>query len=492
MPPHPTLREREISPGDLAMRKYPCFPEVMVVRVDPARWTLVWGAAVALFAAGCGGTALSKDDDSTGGGDVGATTCTLSHEGDLVVRTPAELDALRDHRLVSGDLIVDCPNCTTLTPLACLEEVGTMLSIVGCDQLESLEGLSALRRVGLGDDNGGLAIGFYFEPWETSGNARLRTLDGLGPVEFAEGRIHVQKNPELRDLSGLAGLTNIGASLYLVDNDSLPSLEDLSELWSVRGVLEITDNDALVDLTGLGSFSHARGLGIRGNDALVSLSGLNRFWGESSDLALDVADNPLLTDVTALKNVQGTIRQLGFSGNASLRAVSLNPALAILSSALIVRGNASLASFALPGLSHVGSLLQIEENPLLATLDLGAPASIGGLYLLENGALRDTAAFAEVRVVTNTVLIENNAVLERVTFPELQEVGSDVRINANPMLTGWELGSLRRAASVQVMYNGLLPSCVVADALSSVATTAPSLQCDNALDECANECPPRP
>jgi hypothetical protein len=465
---------------------------VMVVRADEARCTLAGGAAVALLLLGCGGTTLSKDDRSTGGSDAGSTTCALSHEGDLVVRTPAELDALRDHRLVTGDLIVDCPDCVTLAPLACLEEVGTMLSIVGCDQLETLEGLSALRRVGLGGDNGGLAIGFYFTPWETSGNAHLRTLDGLGPLEFVEGRIDVQKNPELRDLSGLAGLSNIAASVYLVDNDSLPSLEDLSDLWSVRGVLEIADNDALVDLTGLGSFSHTRGLAIRGNDALVSLSGMNRFWGQSSDLALDVADNPLLTDVTALKNVHGTIRQLGFSGNASLRAVSLNPELAILSSALIVRGNATLESFALPGLTHVGATIDIEENPLLATLDLGAPASIGGLYLLENGALRDTAALAKVRLVTGPVLIENNSLLERVTLPELQEVGSDVRIIANPMLTGWELGALRRAEWIHVIYNQLLPSCVAADLLSSVAMTALSMQCDNALDECATECPPRP
>lgn len=275
----------------------------MRVRAAKARFTFVHGAAAAALALGCGGTTLSSNDDPRGGGDGGSQPCTLTHAGDLVVRTPAELEALRDHHLVDGNLIVDCPECTTLAPLECLEEVGTMLSIVGCNRLESLGGLSALRRVGLRHSNGGLGIGFYFVPWETSGNARLGTLAGLGPLELVEGRIDVRKNPELRDLSGLVGLEHVAGSVYLADNDALPSLEDLSALQSVSGTLEIADNDALLDLAGLGSFVQSRGLGITGNGALATLAGLDNFWAESSDLVLDISGNPLLVDVTALENV---------------------------------------------------------------------------------------------------------------------------------------------------------------------------------------------
>lgn len=464
----------------------------MVASADQACWALVQAAAVAVLVLGCGDTTGSDEDDAVGSGDGASQACTLSHEGDLVVRTPAELEVLREHRLVSGDLIIDCPDCTTLTPLACLEEVGKMLSIVGCDQLESLDGLSGLRRVGLQNQSGGLAIGFYFEPWESSGNARLRTLEGLGPLERVEGRIDVRKNPALRDLSGLVGLKHIAASLLVEDNDALPSLRDLSELQSLRGALQIADNDALVDLAGLGSLVQATGLGINGNDALASLAGLDRFWGQSSDLALHVSDNPSLTDVTALKNVQGTIRDLFFIGNASLDTVTLNPGLAIVSGGLVVIDNAVLAAFFAPGLTHVAQGLQIEKNPRLAALDLGAPTRVGALYLGGNGSLRDTAALAEVRLVTGSCVIEGNEMLERVTLPELQEVGTEFRIGSNPLLTGFDLDGLRQAESIEVLYNERLPSCLVDDLLSSVVTSSLPWQCGNSLDACANPCPPRP
>ena len=243
----------------------------MVARGERTRSALAPSALVALLTLGCGGTTGTNDRGLVERGSPTGCTLTLSQEEELVVRTPAQLDLLREHRLVTGNLIIDCPECTTLAPLACLEEVGGMLGIVGCDQLESLEGLSALRRLGLQASNGGLAVGFHFAPWQTSGNARLRTLGGLGPLERVEGRIDVRKNPELRDLSGLFGLKHVAGSLFVEGNDALPSLQDLSELSSVRGTLEIADNDALVDLTGLGSLVQARGFGVGDNDALTTL-----------------------------------------------------------------------------------------------------------------------------------------------------------------------------------------------------------------------------
>jgi hypothetical protein len=325
------------------------------------------GAATFALAFGCGATSVSHRDELDGAGGGAADQCTATREGDVLVRTEAELEALRHHRLVTGDLVVDCPDCTTLEPLSCLQEVGKMLSVVGCDRIESLAGLSALRRAGLRSDNGGLAIGFHFAPWETAGNARLATLDGLGPLESVEGRIDVRGNPVLRDLSGLSGLKQVAGSIYVHDNDALLTLEDLNELVSLRGILEISDNDALVDLTGLGAFAAARGLWISDNDALATLDGLDGFWAQSLDLLLEVSGNPVLTDVRALANLQGTLRDVRFSDNDSLREVSLNSGLTILSGALVVTENAVLETLLVPGLTHVAQAVEIKTNARLAT-----------------------------------------------------------------------------------------------------------------------------
>jgi hypothetical protein len=468
----------------------------MSVRVVAPCFTVASCASVAALLLGCGGTTLSHDDRTGGSGGSGAgagggqNACPLSHEGDLVVRTPAELEALRDHRLVDGDLIVDCPECTSLEPLGCLEEVGKMLSIVGCDRLESLEGLSALRRVGLLGDNGGLGIGFFFVPWPTSGNARLRTLDGLGPIEAVDGRIDVRKNPELRDLSALSGMSYLAGSLYVDDNDALASLEDLSELESTRGALHLTDNDALVDLAGLGSFAEASGLNVSENDQLVTLGGLDGFWGRSADLAVEIVNNPLLADVTALKNLSGTLRSVSFRGNASLGEVSLGSYVEILSGSLSVADNTTLRSFTVPGLTHVGQAIHIERNPVLEVLDIGAPVNVLSVAFVGNDALRDTTPFAALRLVSDYVFVEDNALLSQVTLPELQEV-LDLRIQGNPALTSFDLDALRSAERISIAYNENLPSCLVEELLASVPSMFP-FECGNAADACAIECPPRP
>jgi hypothetical protein len=291
---------------------------------------------------------------------------------------------------------------------------------------------------------------------------------------------------------GLAGLRHIAGALFVEDNDALTALEDLAELESTRGVVHIADNDGLVDLTGLGSFGRALALWITENDALETLAGLDSFWGQSADLSVGVSNNRALTDVSALGKLEGTLYDIGFSGNASLREIRLHPSLAIVSGALGLSDNAALERFEAPGLTHVGQNINIETNPVLEFLDLGAPTSVGNVMIHGNGALRDTTALADVRIVGNAFVIENNTALERVTMPELQEVSGSLRISANRLLTGFELGALRQAGTVQMTYNSLLPSCLVKELVETIASSSAAQTCGNAPDECAIECPPRP
>jgi hypothetical protein len=449
---------------------------------------------LALVAASCGGSAVSnrsEDDGEAGAGATNGTDCPGVREGDVTVTTPAELERLRGVGLVTGDLDVVCAECETLEPLGCLAEVGRMLVITGCDRLESLAGLSRLRRLGLRDENGGLGLGFHFQPFYALGNARLKTLEGLGPLERVEGRVHVFKNPVLADLSGIAAVSDVAGAFYVEENPSLESLESLRGLRSVRAGLSITDNDALVDLTGLEDLWAVGNLAVSNNDSLRTLAGLNDFLELTWTPLIAVLGNPVLEDVSQLSRIGGTLHAIRFTDNAALREIVLSEYIEVIESDLTIRENAGLERFELPGFAYGGDV-SIQRNPALSTLDIGAPIAIGNLSFAENGALFDTSAFDEVRLVDGYVLIDNDPTLERVGLPELQEVTDFLEIRSNASLRELGLDSLRRAEWISITNNPDLPSCVVTQVLSTVTTPSPPMTCENGPDECFTECPPRP
>lgn len=463
--------------------------------MPPSAWNRAGGAILTLLAAGCGGSAVSHDDGRGGAGappsDGTELECAGVREGDVTVTTRAELDRLRGVGLVTGDLIVACPECESLEALDCLAEVGKMLAVAGCDRLESLSGLSRLRRLGLLQANGGLGIGFCFAPFEPLGNARLRTLEGLGPLERVEGRVHVFDNPVLGDLAGIAPVLDVAGAFYIEGNPSLESLESLRGLRSVRAGLSVTDNDALVDLTGLDDVWAVGNLAVSNNDSLRTLAGLNDFLDLTWTPLIAVYGNPVLEDVSQLSRIGGVLHGIRFIDNDALGEVVLSESIEIVESDVTIHDNARLERFELPSLAYAGDI-SIQKNPVLSTLDIGAPVALRNLILTENGSMTDTSSFDEVRLAEGYVLIGRNPELETVTLPELQEVSDFFEVSSNPVLTGLDLPAFRSAGRVSISYNPELPSCLVDSVLAAIATESAGLSCDNAPDGCEVACPLRP
>jgi hypothetical protein len=451
---------------------------------------------------GCGSTpaaSVHERDPVLPGNDAGRRVdagpgCGGVVDRDVTVRTPAELEALRGQSLVAGNLIVACPDCETLEPLGCLTEVGLMLSVVGCDRLRSLEGLSALRRLGLAGPNGGLAIGFFFEPWDTHGNAELRTLSGLGPLERAVGRIDVRDNPKLEDLVGIASVRELQGAMFLTHNPSLASLQSLDGLAVVNS-LSIEDNDALVDLHGLEHVVALGLLAIQGNERLATLAGLDHPWQFSESVSqLGIADNPALTDVSALSKITGLNFAVRFLRNSALREVVLSDTIHTLASDLNVQGNSVLERFELPGLAYVDRDVTVADNPALTVVDIGRPLHVGPLTITGNAALPDTRAFEGIRIADGYVRLSDNTALSTASLAEMQEISGYLEVRGNPNLETLDLRALRSAASVTVERNARLSNCAVDPMAARVAAAYPPTVCDNAADSCERICPevPRP
>ncbi|HRJ16579.1 MAG TPA: hypothetical protein PLI34_16395, partial [Saprospiraceae bacterium] len=131
--------------------------------------------------------------------------------------------------------------------------------------------------------------------------ADITDLNGLSQLVSIGGNMECIDNPLLNDLTGLSALTSIGGYLNITLNPQLTSLNGLGALASVGDFIDINSNAALANLDGLQNLgSISTSLVITGNPSLTNLSGLA---GLTSVNDFGIADNPLLTSLAGLENV---------------------------------------------------------------------------------------------------------------------------------------------------------------------------------------------
>ena len=238
---------------------------------------LLPGLVLAAVAAGCSD-------------DTGPVECSLGeYSGDFHIETQSDAAALAGYTSISGELWIECPPCTDLSELICLESVGGDLQIESFYHhtdatLTNLDGLSALTSVG-----GRLSI---------SWNRALTNLDGLSALTSVGGDLSIDLNYALTNLDGLGALTSVGGTLHVSDNDALTNLDGLSGITSVGGWgLLIDNNNSLTNLDGLSALTSVVYLAIYYNDALTNLDGLS---GITSVSSLFIFANPALTNLDGL------------------------------------------------------------------------------------------------------------------------------------------------------------------------------------------------
>ena len=170
---------------------------------------------------------------------------------------------------------------------------------------------------------------------------------------------HGQRYDIAFNLGSFSALTRIEGGLDIHGNSSLSSLNGLHNLQFVSGYVYVYGNPALYSisslsqLTSVGSGSIGGSLNVSSNAALRDLSGLAGIRSIGSDLYLD--NNPLITDLSDLANLDSVGRDLNISSNAQLRSMS----------------GLSLTS-------AVGRSITINNNPRLT--DLGYLASALSLF----------------------------------------------------------------------------------------------------------------
>lgn len=246
---HPEL---EVEPRDMDMTKLPT--------VSHRFCALALGAAL-LHLAGCGSSAESVDpppvvlEDCAPLPEEQLEDC---YAGDFV------------HILSAEDLEPFCGNpCTRvkalnvgpveglrdLQPLSNLRHIEQGLYVGQNPHLRSLHGLEKAAL----EPGAKLAI---------SENQQLESLQGLGPMTRLGGESVIRDNPKLRSLDGMEGVVET-ASLMLHGNEALENVEALQNLREVDGNFTVWENRSLENLRGLENLERIRySFNVDGNAAL--------------------------------------------------------------------------------------------------------------------------------------------------------------------------------------------------------------------------------
>lgn len=222
--------------------------------------------------------------------------------------------------------IEDNPKLKSIKALSALSSL-RYLTIQNNRQLQSLDGLQTLAK------NAKQAHTFYLRnnPKITSisqlygveslrdlvilDQPNLQSLAGLDKLKHISDRLLLEGNQQLKNLKGLGKLEHIGGSLRLIENSSLTQIEDLSALKTVAdGFLQVENNRRLKSLSGLEQIKTIKEVYVEKNISLTSLNGLEGLTKVEGDV--DIMDNPLLEDFTALNQLTQIGGRLEISDNS--------------------------------------------------------------------------------------------------------------------------------------------------------------------------------
>lgn len=257
------------------------------------------------------------------------TVSELCPDGDLVFTSQADID----------DFAVNFPDCTSII-------FPYNLTISG-DDIVDLSPLSQITSVN------NLII---------DGNPQLTSLTGLDNLVDIASNLVVSNNPILISLNGLGAFGFTGVEI--VNNDTLVNLDGLNDLQDVFGMLIIEGNDALQNLVGLESYFGSLYFIVRNNQNLTSLEGIN------SDLnfveTVSIQDNPLLTDISTLQNLNQILISFEIRNNDSLTNLDGLQFDDVISDFTIIDNDALVDISALSEIPLPSETLEISGNSSLS------------------------------------------------------------------------------------------------------------------------------
>ena len=196
-------------------------------------------------------------------------------QGDVILRTQAEVDAFCGCEVIEGKLeigdnrlLLDTLfNITSLEALNKIREIKGSL-IIGNTAVSNFEGLMSISKV-----NGAFVV---------VNNIYLEAYKGISNLVFVKGNFVLIECPVIENFTGLENLKYIGGQMSIDRNDNLKNFKGLSNLEDGLIYFNITHNSKLISFEGLEKLdsivkpmdSRTSGINISKNISLQDISGL--------------------------------------------------------------------------------------------------------------------------------------------------------------------------------------------------------------------------
>jgi hypothetical protein len=434
------------------------------------------------------------------------------------INTTADLDAIADCDLITGNLTIWKTRLTDLARLSKLKQISGNLTIGDYDSnvggyegnptLTSLNGLQNLRFIGgsfllrnndLLTDLSGLdnlqAVGLSFSiggSYTRGGNRGLTSLGGLGSLEYIGEAFAIDGNPLLKSIQGLNKLKTIRGDLSIYRSASLTDLSGLEKVSELSTLVIV--QSAMTSLKGLDGLRRVTGfVSLFQNEFLSTLNGLSALefigdnrYGSGSLMIRECKSLVNLVGLGSLRSIAGSL-DIGEvpapAGNASLLNLSGAGSLESVGT-LSIHDNPGLTS--IEGLSGLKTMptIRIQANQKLTGLT-GFPAAPSVRYatIVSNPALLSLIGMENVAELL-TLTIQNNAALESLNgLSGLKKVGQLViggRINnatlaGNPKLASLKALSALGTASADVDISNN-PSLTSLDGLQGLTAIGGNVQ----------------
>ena len=168
--------------------------------------------------------------------------------------------------------------------------IGNRMSISDNPALTSISGFTSVTIIGSD-------IFALHERLTISNNDALVSISGFPNLTTCKELI-ISDNEVYNSTSGFSGITNL-ERLIISDNPALTSLPTLNNNQEEIDIVEIDNNDQLVNLNGFSNVLFIENFKIRNNDNLTSLSGL----GITVAKTLEIESNANLTSLAGLDNL---------------------------------------------------------------------------------------------------------------------------------------------------------------------------------------------
>jgi len=300
-------------------------------------------------------------------------------------------------------------------------------------------------------------------------------VDALGSCVLITGDLIIFDSATvdpINNLTALAGLVSIGRDFYL-ENTFVTDLSPLSTLLNITRHIRIVNNDNLLNLDGLENLgmTSARDLIIQNNALLSDIDALALTAIDSFTRNVSIRDNPALTSLDGLANIETIGNNFTVNNNDALADLTM-PLLEYTAGSLNLQGNAILNSLDFSSLAVIGNNLIIANNDGLVNLD-GFPVLIiigNNLTIQQNDVLVDISSLAFLAAITGSLTIINNNALP--SLDGLQNIGiisGNLTITDNDVLSDCEaicttINNMSVAGTTTISGNaGLCANVIVVD-----------------------------